>query len=159
VRFSDEAVYELSNAIFRESHVWVAEAYSEFDKPPRAFNSSGELLTYFNKTIADPKSLAFVFVAYPDMAGLAKLRTIQLDQSRVKNAKFRYTWEGWGLISIKFPTHDKSSSISNYINALSEKRALAWSTTSTITNPPSSWNWAAVERHKRRLQRVLKTHA
>ena len=152
--FSDDAINKISAAIFEIPGVQVLEAYSEYDKEPKIFGSAQDFSAYAKKQLSTPRGLAFVFVIYPDMAGSAVQKAIYLDRNKFPNHSVRYTWEGWGLISIQLASPD--AGISSSINANTEKRALMWAPTHPDFDPPSTWDWAAILRHKRRLQRVLK---
>jgi hypothetical protein len=41
-------------------------------------------------------------VVYPDMAGRPIRKEMHLKPNSIPGETFRYTWEGWGLISVIF---------------------------------------------------------
>jgi YD repeat-containing protein len=94
------AVDLIAVGVFSKPDPLVVEAYSEPDREPLSFSSHAELVTYIEKQISEPRGLAFVFVVYPDMRGRPVRKTIQLDPKHCPGQKLRYTWDGWGLISI-----------------------------------------------------------
>lgn len=154
MQISDSGVDRLSQAIFAIDNPQVVEAYSEYDFEPISFKSSSELASYIKQKISSPKGIAYVFVVYPDMQGKATKKRIELDPLRVPNHKFRYTWEGWGLIYIQITAPNLG--VTSNISVNSEARAIKWAATHPELELPSTWNWQAVKRHQSRLQRVLK---
>ena len=155
---SDQAIQVIAAAVFQGADPWVAEAYSDFDTLPLQFRAPEELALYASKRLAKPKGSAFFFVTYPDMSGRAVRQTIKLKPGSTPGNKLRYTWEGWGLISVLLERGDRPHGFSR-ISANSERRANKWRSTYTSWDPPETWNWKAVASHTRRLQRVLKTVA
>jgi hypothetical protein len=154
MQFSENGIDRLAEAVFSVDNPQVVEAYSEYDLEPISFNSSLELAHYIKKKLSLPKGLAYIFVVYPDMKGQAVKKSIELNPLKVPNHKFRYTWEGWGLISIQLASPEVN--IISSVDANTEVRALKWAATYPDFEPPSLWNWEAVKKHKNRLQRVLK---
>ncbi len=157
MQLSKEAIKALCDAIFASENPVVVEAYSDFDKEPLSFNQADELEVYISNKIEFPKGMASIFVVYPEMKGQARLRKIELDPEKVPNHKFRYTWDGWGLISIQITAPDLG--IQSNINANSETRAKKWESTHPEFEPTSVWNWNFVNKHKNRLKRVLNKYA
>jgi len=154
-RLSSAGIDAFAQAVFERAKPWVAEAYSDFDMQPRQFSTAKDLANYVKKKLADLRGTAFLFVAYPEMRGHPVQRTINLDTERVPGHKIRYTWEGWGLISVLL-TNEVELNQPSRIAANSEKRALKWESTYSHLGRPSSWNWKEVASHKLRLQRALK---
>lgn len=154
MQISENGIDNLALAIFAVENPLVVEAYSEYDYEPISFNCPLELSAYIKQKISNPKGLAHLFVVYPDMEGKAIKRRIELNPLKAPNYKFRYTWEGWGLISIQVAAPDLG--IASNIGANSEARAIKWASTYPELEPPSVWNWAAVKKHQSRLKRVLK---
>ncbi|HTB90516.1 MAG TPA: hypothetical protein VK743_21290 [Steroidobacteraceae bacterium] len=123
---NDAAIDSFANAVFAPRGVEVLEAYSSYGKIARRFESANQLAQY-------------------DMAGRPMRKMIQLKPNSVPGETFRYTWEGWGLISVIFQNADhkigKCSASAN-----SKNRAEKW--TSTYPEWPllDTWNWPAVGR-------------
>ncbi|WP_417357253.1 hypothetical protein [Gallaecimonas pentaromativorans] len=157
MQISKEGIRDLCEAIFAFDNPFVVEAYSEFDKKPLSFSHEIELEKYISEKIDKPKGMAYIFVVYPEMAGKACIKKINLNSKKVSDRKFRYTWEGWGLIAVQIASPDLG--IKSNINANSEARAKKWENTYSEFEPPSTWNWKEVTKHKNRLKRVLKKHA
>jgi len=147
-------VNAVAAAIFAKPEPFVAEAYSPPDKEPRRFMGEEELSEYMKAEVSRPRGLAYVFVVYPDMGGKPVLKTIHLDPKRCLGQKLRYTWDGWGLISVQLYGSEQYQM--SRVAANSVARANAWARTYPEWNSPDDWNWKAVESHTRRLQRVLK---
>lgn len=158
VPLTEQAIDAIASAVFEKPGALVLEAYSDLDKEPRQFASAQEFAHHVKDKISRPRESAFVFVVYPDMAGRAVRKTIHLDPAKVPGHSVRYTWEGWGLISIHLERGDAPRTTSR-VAANSAKRAAKWASTYPDWEPPSTWNWKAVESHARRLQRVLKNLA
>ena len=153
---SDSAIAAMAAAIFDKPEPWVSEAYSQFDAEPVRFESADELADYLRATVSRPRGHAFVFLTYPDMGGRPVRETIHLKNGGTLDGhKLRYTWQGWGLISVQL-TRDVQPGAISRVAANSQARAEKWSSTYPQWDLPSTWNWKAVTSHTRRLQRVLK---
>jgi len=152
---NEPAIETFAEAIFTEPNALVLEAYFEFDKEPRQFHSTAELVDFVHSCFVRRGGYAHFFVVYPEMRGHPIRKTIYLDQSKVQDGKLRYTWEGWGLISVILQKEEKLNQKST-VSSNSETRAKAWASTHPEWPSPDSWNWKAITKHTRRLQRVLK---
>jgi hypothetical protein len=150
---TDSTVAALAAAVFDKPDPWVGEAYSEYDAEPLLFGSENEMASFARRKLAVPKGLAFFFVVYPDMRGRAVRETIRLKPKSVSGHELRYTWQGWGLISVQFAADPLRSRVA----ANSLARALKWQSTYPSLDPPGTWDWKAVASHARRLQLVLKS--
>jgi hypothetical protein len=140
--------------VFAKPDPFVVEAYSAPDQEPKRFNTQRDLAEYMKAEVARPRGLAFVFVVYPDMSGKPVRKTIHLDPKHCPGQTLRYTWDGWGMISIQL--HGSEQFQMSRIAANSVARANAWAPTHPEWSTPDVWNWKAVESHTRRLQRILK---
>lgn len=149
-----DAIAAIASAVFDKPVAQVIEAYSSYDRDPREFSSAHELTDYIIPKLADPLGHAFLYVVYLDMEGRANRKTIFLNQEAVQGHHVRYTWEGWGLISIIIERGDDPRRKSR-VSANSEKRAVKWMPTYPEWEPPSVWNWKAVSRHAGRLARAI----
>jgi hypothetical protein len=152
---TDSAIEAIAAAVFEKPSPWIAEAYSGFDEEPILFSSKGEVTAYVQTSLTRPRGFAFLFVVYPDMRGRAARETIRLKPGSVDGHTLRYTWQGWGLISIQL-TRDEGPNFCSRVAANTQARAEKWASTIPSWDPPNSWNWAAVASNTRRLQRVLK---
>jgi hypothetical protein len=153
---TDTAIASFANAIFEDApSVEVLEAYSNYGEVPRRFESAIDLTRYIRDSLSAPKGMAYFFVVYPDMAGRPIRKRIDLKPNSVPGETFRYTWEGWGLISVIFKHADQQERGCS-VRANSRKRAEKWRSTYPDWPLPDTWNWPAVERHSRRLRRAMK---
>jgi hypothetical protein len=152
---SDASIDAIAAAVFAKPDPIVVEAYSEPGQLPQTFTSADQLAHYVRSQLSQPKGLAYVLVVYPDMGGAPTRRTINLDPAQCSGHKFRYTWDGFGLISVQLQNPVGPMSRSR-IAANSQRRASAWASTYPEWQQPHNWNWKAVASHTRRLQRVLK---
>ena len=153
---TDSAIAGLAAAVFDKPAPWVAEAYSDYDAEPLRFRSGDEMASYAQRKLAVPRGLAFLFVVYPDMRGRAVRETIRLKPGSAPGHELRYTWQGWGLISIQLSRSDQMRS---RVASNSLARALKWESTYPNLDLPSTWDWKAVASHTRRLERALKSAA
>lgn len=152
---TDTAIDAIAAAIFGKPKPRVLEAYSECDHEPIVFGSQADLVSYIHDQVIQPQGLAFFFVVYQDMLGNPVRRTIYLDSKDDVVQKVRYTWTGWGLISVQLFGLENSQM--SRISANTATRASKWALTYPEWEPPSTWNWKAVESHTRRLSRILKS--
>lgn len=152
---TDLAIDSIAAAVFEKPGVEVLEAYSDFELTPRRFESAQQLVRFIKERLSVPKGIAYFFVVYPDMAGRATRKTINLKPGSVPGKTVRYTWEGWGLISVILEYADQFNRCSR-VAANTRKRAEKWESMYPEMESPDVWNWSAVEGHARRLRRVLK---
>jgi len=157
MKTTDEVVEAICDAIFTVESTQVVETYSEYDQKPISFSNALELAKYILECLAKPNGLVDLSIVYPEMGSRPILKKIELDPKRVKEYKFRYTWGGWGLISVQISLSDQK--LCARVSANSESRATKWASTYPEFGPVSNWNWAAVKRHKDRLSRVPKKYA
>ena len=151
---TESAIHAIADAVFAKPDPFVAEAYSDYDREPRVFNTAADLAKYIKGQLAAPEALAYLFIVYPDMGGSPVRRTIHLDPKHCPGQKLRFTWVGFGLISLQLYGSNRLQT--SRISSNSPARAKAWASTCPDWSPPDAWNWRAVESHTRRLQRVLK---
>jgi hypothetical protein len=151
---SDRSIDAVASAIFDRRAYQVVEAYSDYDREPREFTDAAQVAHYMRERLESKDNLAYLFVVYKDMEGHAIKELIHLDAKRVPGHRVRYTWSGWGMISVQISSRSGRNGGSS-IASNSEKRAMAWAPTSPDLPPPSTWNWKAVASHTRRLKRIL----
>jgi hypothetical protein len=105
---TDAAIASFADAVFNDAPaVEVLEAYSNYGAVPRRFESAIDLSQYIEKSLSTPKGMAYFFVVYPDRTGRPVRKKIHLKPNSIPGETFRYTWEGWGLISIIFEHADQ----------------------------------------------------
>ena len=153
---TESAIDAIAHAVFHAPDPWVAEAYSAYDEESLVFSAADQLAQYIRATVSEPRGLAFFFVVYPDMKGRAVRETIHLKPGSVPGHFLRYSWQGWGLISVQLSREGLTSS---RVTANSRTRAEKWASTHPNWDGPDAWNWTAVRRHARRLQRALRSAA
>jgi hypothetical protein len=155
IHLTDASIDTIAEAVFAKPNPTVVEAYSEPGQLPKSFRSAPELSSYIRAQLSPPKGLAYVFVVYPDMGGAPVRRKIKLNPAGCQGHTMRYSWDGFGLISIQLQQSDGPISASR-VCSNSERRAGAWSSTYPEWQQPGEWNWKAVTSHTRRLQRALR---
>jgi hypothetical protein len=105
---TDTAIASFANAVFDAAPgVEVLEAYSNYGAVPRRFASAIDLTRYIKEALSTPKGMAHFFVIYPDVAGRPIHKKIHLNPNSIPGETFRYTWEGWGQISVIFEHADQ----------------------------------------------------
>ncbi len=135
----------------------VFEAYSRYECDIRDFPSKESL----EKLIADEfgnrnrYKYVYCFLLYPGTNGFVRKRRVELDPKHCNGATYRYAMEGWGLIHFQLDLTDREN-ISCRVAVNSEKRANNWSETYPELGSPSLWDWSVIEKHSRRLIRVLR---
>lgn len=152
---TENAVNAIAAAVFAKPEPFVAEAYSLPGKAPLLFRSPEALADYAKRHLSAPNGHASFFVVYPDMLGIPVQEKILLSAGSPYEGQVRFTWRGWGLISVQLFSGENVGM--NRITANSSNRAAKWASTYPELSPPDSWDWKAVERHVRRLQRVFKS--
>ena len=158
MKHSPEKITLIAEAIFSKETLQVVEGYSDFDREPLEFFCSGELVRYLTNNLIEKQSNVDIRIVYPDMGCDLTKEKITLNQDKVIGNKFRYTWSGWGQIILQLDGAERNVQI-NRVTSNSEQRARKWSGVHPEQEPIESWNWGAVEKHTKRLQRVLKKSA
>ena len=152
-----ENLRNLVETIFLDGEVTVYEAYSIPDKELRVFVSPEEVMAYISEVESSKDDLAYLSIHYANAGGFVRKKKVDLNPEKCKGAKVRYSVEGWGLI--QFQLWNKASGLTCDIAVNSEKRANAWEATNPELKSPSLWNWKEVQKHNRKLNRVLKSSA
>lgn len=151
---NNAAIESFANAVF-DTHSEVLETYSNYGALPRRFESANQLAQYIMELLSTRNGMAYFFVVYSDMGGRPVCNKIQLKPNSVPGETFRYTWEGWGLISVIFKNADHQIGRCS-VSANSKNRAEKWSSTYPEWQLPDTWNGPAVARHTRRLRSAMK---
>lgn len=152
---TENAITSIAAAVFSKPEPFVVEAYSALGAEPLFFRSAHALADYVKQRLSAPNGHAFLFVVYPDMLGVPMQEKIVLNAESPFEGQVRFTWRGWGLISVQLFSGDKAGM--SRIIANSSSRAAKWASTYPELDSPKTWDWQAVERHARRLQRVFKS--
>ncbi len=145
----------LLSAVFIDEHVDVYTAYSNFGKRIRKFSDVAALRHYADETLGVENGFLYLALRYPDSGPRVQVKKIALDPKKCDGHRFRYCVEGWGLIYIQCDAQ-RPPLLTCRISANTRKRALAWRSTYEELGNPDEWNWTAVERHTRRLIRLLR---
>ena|SRR5204862_5629507 len=153
----EDYVTSVLSAAFRDSP-FVCEAYSEFDRPLRSFGKLNTLLTHIHTQREQRARFFDLVIHYPGTKGYVRKTTINLKPEKCGGATWREKVEGWGLIQLQI-TYQDDPVAKCRIAANSEKRANAWAQTLHELRAPALWNWELVEKHTRRLIRVLRKGA
>jgi len=148
-----ENLAHVVEAIFAVDMPIVQESYSAFESEIQSFKSPQELLSF----IAESKSVALALY-YPETEGSVERTRIDLNPKKCKGHTFRYRTDGWGVIQFQVQNTNQSEFKCRFaVN--SELRANKWFETYPELKPPSLWKWNLVEKHTRRLIRVLQKYA
>lgn len=97
-----------------------------------------------------------LLVHYPEALGFVATRVITLQPEKCGGASWREALEGWGLIQLQLQ-YRVADFVEFRVAVNTEKRAQAWAQTYPEMGAPSLWNWKLVEKHARRLIRVLRS--
>ena len=145
-------------AIFGEGNPTVYEAYSAYDSEIVAFISASDLSSYIARPRPRNESILGFAVHYPDTGGFVEKIKINLDKEKCNGHTYRYTMNGWGLIQFQLNMH-KAPKMACRFDINTEKRENMWFATYLEFKSSKLWDWAGIEKHIRRLIRVLKKHA
>ena len=155
VGMSEAGIAAMAEAIFAKPGAAVAQAYSEVEQDTLHFHSAAELCAYAARLEAEGASEVLLAVHYPDMGGHFAPRRIALDPAQCGGRTYRHVCEGWGVIRVYLRLSGGKGLASN-VGVNSQKRAEKWQRHYPEFGPVEAWDWDAVERHERRLIRVLK---
>jgi hypothetical protein len=136
----------------------VAEAMSAPDADIASFASSQALAAYIAAEGAAGRSWVDLVLHYPDTQGSVICKRSDLDAAESDGAACQHTLEGWGLIQLEIEGAG-TSALSCRVAVNTQKRAIEWAPTLPELGGPLQWDWKAVERHARRLIRVLRQGA
>ena len=137
----------------------IYEAYSDFERPTRVFQSEEELNGFIAAGRRNGKVYYTLVAHYDGTGGSARTRRFDLVPGKCNGAKWRETTEGWGLVSVQL-TYQQDGRAKCSVSANSQKRAAAWAATMMDRlGSPDEWNWPTVEKHTRRLIRRLRSAA
>lgn len=158
-KIAKESLVKITEAIY-DGEPQVFEAYSQYESKIRDFPSKESLDEYISDELSKDNRHKSIYcvLAYPGSGGVIRERRIDLDPNFCEGATFRYTIEGWALIQFQLGLTDMQN-ISCRFAVNSEKRANKWWDTYPELDAPSLWDWTVVEKHARRLIRVLRKHS
>lgn len=145
-------------ALFASGQPVVFEAYSAYDSHLKSFAAVTDLRAYLESELTRRSGMALLVVHYPEALGQVQTTTIKLRPEKCDGATWRETIEGWGLIQVQLKANGNGTTECR-IAVNSQARANAWSQTLPQPGDPSLWDWKAVEKHARRLIRVLRSAA
>lgn len=156
-KISTAQVGDVIAAIFAQGNPVVYESYSDPEEELRSFDSSLPLEAEIEiRAPAERRSLLYS-IYYAEAKGFMKKTRIQLIPEKNGGKRFRFSADGWGLIQLQLNFGDSDVSCRVAVN--SEKRALTWFDTYPDHRDPRLWDWKLVEKHARRIIRVLKKNS
>ena len=147
-------VRSILNAVY-ENEAIVREAYSAFDKDIISFPKLDDLEKYIETELSNDNEFIQVVIYYRETKGFIQKKKINLKPEKCNGATLRYTMEGWGLIQLQI-NYKEPQAARCRIAVNTEKRATAWTETIPELKSPALWDWKLVEKHARRLIRILK---
>jgi hypothetical protein len=143
------------HAIFAEGNPIIEEAYSVPEEDVRRFDTESGLLDDIDRSFSGKVRWAYYMIYYPEAKGLVRKKRNDLLPEKNGGKRFRFTVEGWGLIQLQLSGVDDQK-VKCRVAVNSEKRALTWFATYPDHGDPRLWDWKLVERHARRIIRVMK---
>ena len=141
----------LFEAVFAEP-VTVYTSDSRFGEATRIFSSPSEALEY----LAGEPYVGYA-LHYPDVGGCVDDRRVKLDPAKCNGHTFRHSMNGWGLIHLQLKKRQGAVECRVAVNT--PGRAAAWSASHPELKDPALWKWPMVEKHARKLIRLLKSGA
>ena len=145
---------ELVDAVFSGGEVRVLTPYSEIGASIREFSNAEEATAHIRQELDQTRS-AQLAVFYVGSGPSVQIERLRIKPKGSDTVTFRYRAQGWGLIYADFMELD-TGSLEAGIRVNSEKRAATWSETIPELGHPDDWDWPLVEKHTRRLVRVLR---
>jgi hypothetical protein len=138
-----------------EDAAQVYEAYSDPERNIRSFSNLAELAEYMAAKQKEGVRHVALAVEFRGVKGHVETRRIALRPEKCNGATWREAVEGWGLVHVQF-AFLKDDRVECRIAVNSEKRAAAWASNHPEARDPKLWDWKVVEKHARRLIRVLR---
>jgi hypothetical protein len=136
----------------------VYEAYSEYEHKIRSFKDHESLLHYLGSKQKDDRRQIALAVYFNEAKGYVRTRRIQLIPEKCNGATWRETVEGWGLVHVQM-TFLADRAVECRVAANSQERASGWASNNPDLRDPALWDWKVVDKHARRLIRVLRQGA
>ena len=146
---------ELLASIFLESGVDVYPAYSDLGEHILQFQDANEVHKFAKVNLFVPKGLLHLAIRYPNSGPAVQIQKISLNPDKCNGFTFRFSADGWGLIHVLCEAKT-GTEINCRISVNSPKRASHWQDTSPELGDPAEWDWPIVEKHARRLIRIIK---
>jgi len=130
---TENTINAIAAAVFAKPEPFVVEAYSALGEEPLFFRSPQELANHVKRRLSAPNGHAYFFVVYPDMLGIPVQEKIVLNAESPYEGQVRFTWSGWGLISVQLFSGDNVGM--SRITANSSNRAAKWASTYPKLSP------------------------
>jgi hypothetical protein len=144
--------------LFAENTCHVYEAYSEFERPLRRFETPGEVLGEFNRRHPNGTKWSLVFLQLYVLGASPpfKTRRIELDPKKCGGATFRHATDGWGLVQLQLHDSDGLKLDASHTNHSSRRRAEAWAPTFPDHTDIDSWDFERITSFSSRLNRRIR---
>lgn len=156
-KINSERVEDIIDAIF-VGQPEIYEADSAPDEELKTFANKSDLMGYISGERAKGfKSISFG-IYYSDAGGLIDKKVVKLNPGKCDGATKRYSLTGWGIIFLQMSYKEKGL-VSCRFAVNSHKRAAGWESMYPELKSADLWDWKLVEKHARRLIRVLKNCA
>ena len=133
----------------------IYEADSEPDEELKSFSDKSALMDYISKEQAKGYKFISFGIYYADAGGTTEKKVVNLNPEKCDGATKRYSFSGWGVVFLQMNYKDDGL-VSCRFTVNSQKRATAWESTYPELKSADMWDWKLVEKHARRLIRVLK---
>jgi len=137
--------------VLQETDCRLLEAESQIDQPLRQLDT-GDI----GQWIGLSRSGAYVGLALwsPAMRQQIGIRTVTL---QTREGGVRQSAVGWGLIHLQLMDVRGGKLARSRVTANSESRARRWADTEMELGPVDAWDWSAVERTLRRIERLIRS--
>ena len=151
---NSENIGEIIDAVFvGEPEIY--EADSAPDEELKSFSDKSILMDYISNELAKGYKFISFGIYYPDAGGVTESRVVNLNPEKCDGATKRYSFSGWGIVFLQM-TYQEDKQVSCRVTVNSQKRASSWESTYPELKSADLWDWKLVEKHARRLIRVLK---
>lgn len=143
---------DVLEAVFRLGCFRVFEAYSEPDHDLREFTSADEVPI----EPYGPHLMLYPIGAGPEPT----IERLQLRPGAAGGGSFRFQCRGWGLVQLHFGGPFGHQELRwSHTNHNSQKRAAKWADVYPVLGNPDQWDWEAVPKASRRLNRAIRALA
>lgn len=133
----------------------IYEADSAPDEELKSFSDKSVLMDYISNEQAKGYKFISFGIYYPDAGGITEKKVVNLNPDKCNGATKRYSFSGWGILFLQM-TYKDDGTVDCRFTVNSQKRATAWESTYPELKSADLWDWKLVEKHARRLIRVLK---
>lgn len=153
-----KAFVSVARSVFESEIPRVFTAHSAPGRDLKRFDAPAQMDEHLLLECATGSNFVDFAIHYPETQGHVELERITVGPRRCDGETFRYAVRGWGVIHLQCDFR-KPPALRCHVTVNTERRANSWKDTYPSLDDPKLWDWKLVEKHARRLIRVIKKHA